>query len=69
MTSASFARSLARMAALSAVTWFTVMAVQLVRAIFDVQSATPLPALHGAAFLAATYLMIRLLARRIAGDA
>jgi hypothetical protein len=52
----------------SAVLWFTVMAVQLAAAVLDIDLGVALPALNGAAFLSATYLLIRLLARRLAGD-
>jgi hypothetical protein len=66
--SAAFARSLVRMVTPPAVLWFVVMAVQLAAAVLDIDLGVALPALNGAAFLAATYLMIRLLARRLAGD-
>jgi hypothetical protein len=63
-----FARWLSRIVVLPAVLWFSVMAVQLLAAVLDVDLKVPLPSISGAAFLAANYLMIRLLARRIAGE-
>ena len=68
LTSTIFARSLARMAAGAAVIWLVVVAIHITAALLGLDFGMALPALNGAAFLAATYLMIRLLARRIAGD-
>jgi hypothetical protein len=63
-----FARSLARMAAGAAILWLVVVAVHVTTAVLGIDVGVALPALNGAAFLAATYLMVRLLARRLAGD-
>ncbi len=68
LTSTIFARSLARMAAGAAAVWLVVVAIHITAAVVGLDLGVALPALNGAAFLAATYLMIRLLARRIAGD-
>jgi len=68
MRSTTFARSLARMASVAASLWLLIVFVHISMLVLDVDLGVALPALNGAAFLAATYLMIRLLARRLAGD-
>lgn len=61
-------RSVGRLATLPALLWFTVTYVQLLQPALGADWELELPALNIAAYMAALYFMIRLLARRIGVD-
>ena len=59
-------RSVGRLATLPALFWFSVTYIQLLQPALNVDWGMQLPALHASAYMAALYLMIRLMARRVA---
>lgn len=59
-------RTVGRMATVPALFWFSVTYIQLLQPALNVDWGMQLPALHASAYMAALYLMIRLMARRVA---